>query len=126
MVFDHWTASTKFTLAKYLQTLYNINQIPLIMFYCLIIYVKDVNLNLLLEKKQHRNMYNYIKIDRQGLQLPFKSTQELNYIGYNINRIAPTNIGIFFNTKKQFVLCVFFFKYVKRELITYYMKYNVI
>lgn len=106
MVFDQ-TASTKFTLAKYLQTLYNINQIPLIMFYCLIIYVKDVNLNLLLEKK-NRNMYNFIKIDRQGLQLPFKSTQELNYIGYNINRIAPTNKGIFFNTKKQFVLCVFF------------------
>lgn len=66
-----------------LRTLYNINQLPLIIFYCLIIYVKDVNLNLLLEKK-HRNMYNFIKIDRQGLQLPFKFTQELTYIGYNI------------------------------------------
>lgn len=72
-------------------------------------------------------MYNYIKIDRQGLQLPFKSTQELNYIGYNINRIVPTNKGIFFNTKKAVCFMrLFFFKYVKRELITYYMKFNVI
>lgn len=74
-----------------LQTLYNVNQLPLILFYCLIIYVKVINLNFLLEKN-HRNMYNYIKIDRQGLQLPFKSAQELNYIGYNIKDI---HIGLF-------------------------------
>lgn len=118
------TASTKFTLAKFANIIQykpiTSNHILLFNNIC-----KGCKPELTIRKK-HRNMYNFIKIDRQGLQLPFKSTQELNYIGYNINRIVPTNKGIFFNTKKQFVLCVFFFKYVKRELITYYMKFNVI
>lgn len=118
------TASTKFTLAKFANIIQykpiTSNHILLFNNIC-----KGCKSELTIRKK-HRNMYNFIKIDRQGLQLPFKSTQELNYIGYNINRIVPTNKGIFFNTKKQFVLCVFFFKYVKRELITYYLKFNVI